>query len=405
MKIPLIQLQVVKDNNQGDEKMIREVESTSAPVFIKGLEGIIAAKTKIGFVDGQGGRLVYRGININELAEYSNYDETAYLLLYGTLPDASELEEFKTKLKKYRKLPEPVLEIIKMTARETHPMAALRTAISSLGCFDSDEGSTDILNYSEIGMRLISQIATAAAAVSRVRKGQELVPPDPALDHTANFLYMATGRKPDDFETKVMDICLLLHADHGMNASTFTSMVVISSLSDFYSAITAAIGSLRGSLHGGANEQVIKMLLEIGSVEKAEGYVKKDIAERKKIPGFGHRVYKTYDPRALILSKYSEKVTGQLGKKYLYEIAKKVEELVVKVYGEKGIFPNVDFYSGTIYYSFGFETAMFPVLFALARISGWVARVLEYLPENKIFRPKALYEGNLDVPYVPMEKR
>lgn len=385
--------------------MVSEEQKTPAPVFVKGLEGIIAARTAIGFVDGQGGRLVYRGINISELAEFSNYEETTYLLLHGKLPNESELEEFKIKLSHNRQLPEPVLQIIKLTAKETHPMAALRTAISALGCYDPTEDSTDLERYAEIGVKLISQIATAAAVIARVRKGQDPISPDPGLDHTANFLYMSTGRHPDNFETKVMDVCLLLHADHGMNASTFTSLVVISSLSDFYSAITAAIGSLKGGLHGGANEQVIKMLLEIGSEERAADYIKKAIEARKKIPGFGHRVYKTYDPRAVILSQYSEKVTGQLDKKYLYTIARKVEELVVKVYGERGIFPNVDFYSGTIYYSFGFETPMFPALFALARTAGWVARVLEYLPENKIFRPKAQYEGILDAHYIPLKQR
>ncbi|MBI4595060.1 MAG: citrate synthase/methylcitrate synthase [Candidatus Tectomicrobia bacterium] len=385
--------------------MTQVVQPPASPGFVKGLEGVIASKTKIGFVDGMGGRLVYRGININELAEFSNFEETAYLLFYGQLPKAGELAQFKARLQKYRQLPESVLQIIKMVARETHPMAALRTAISSLGCFDPDVESTEMEKYSEIGLKLITQVATAAAAVYRARKGQEPIRPDPSLDHTANFLYMCSGKKTDDFETKVMDVCLILHADHGMNASTFTSMVVISSLSDFYSAITAAIGSLKGTLHGGANEQVIRMLMEIGSVEKTEAYIKRAIENKKKIPGFGHRVYKTYDPRAIILSQYSERVTTQLGTKYLYDIAKKVEDLVVRVYGERGIFPNVDFFSGSIYHSFGFESPMYPVLFAVARIAGWVARVLEYLPENKIYRPKALYEGLLDNHYIPMDQR
>lgn len=216
---------------------------------------------------------------------------------------------------------------------------------------------------------------------------------------------MATGEKPDEYLEKVMDVSMILHADHGMNVSTFSCMTVISSLSDMYSAVAAGIGSLKGPLHGGANEEVMKMLLEIGEPENAEAYIKDVIAKKKKIMGFGHRVYKAYDPRARIFKQYSQKVTEMKGKKKLYDIAIIVEEQVLAAYSSKGIFPNVDFYSGSIYYSFGIEYAMFTPIFAVSRISGWAARVLEYLPQNRIFRPKGLYQGAMEAKYIPIEER
>jgi citrate synthase len=248
-------------------------------------------------------------------------------------------------------------------------------------------------------------VATIAGAVARIRQSKEPVAADPKLDHTANFLYMATGAKPDDFTARVMDISMILHADHGMNASTFTSMVVSSSLSDMYSAVTAGIGSLKGPLHGGANEKVIEILLGIKDPDKTETWVENALATKQKLMGFGHRVYKAYDPRARILGRYSKEVTALHNTKQLYEIATRMEKKVIDAKGEQGIFPNVDFYSGTIYYSLGYEPALFTPIFAVSRVAGWVARVLEYLPENRIFRPRALYKGPLEVAYVPMEKR
>lgn len=373
--------------------------------FAKGLEGVIACETTMGYVDGQAGKLIYRGYTIEDLAEHSNYEETSYLLLYGKLPTKGELDQFKKRLVGCREVPSAVIEILKRLPKDTHPMAALRTGISALGCMDPDADKTEMDNYTRIGINLISQIATVSAAVARIRKGKEPVKPDPSLDHTANFLYMATGQRPEDLATRVMDISLILHADHGMNASTFTSTVVASSLTDMYSAITAGIGSLKGPLHGGANEQVIKMLLEVGEPNKAEAYIENAMAQKQKIMGFGHRVYKAYDPRARILGKYSEDITKLKGMPHLYEIAKKIEDKVIAAYGERGIFPNVDYYSGTVYYAFGIEPSMFTIIFAVSRIAGWVGRVLEYVKENRIFRPRALYKGPMQVDYVSIDKR
>ena len=374
--------------------------------FAKGLEGVIACETKMGYVAGQKGKLVYRGYTIEDLSEHSTYEETTYLLLFGKLPNKKELEDFKAKLTSYRKIPGGVMEILRKLPKETHPMSSLRTGVSALGCFDDKMAqSMELPDYTEIGIKLVSQVATVAAAVARLRRGQEPLDSDDNLNHTANFLYMATGEKPDEYLEKVMDISMILHADHGMNVSTFSCMTVISSLSDMYSAIVGGIGSLKGPLHGGANEEVMKMLLEIGEPEKAEAWIKDAIANKKKIMGFGHRVYKAYDPRARIFKQFSEKVTEMKGHKKLYDIAVIVEKEVLDAYSSRGIFPNVDFYSGTIYYAFGIEYAMFTPLFAVSRIAGWAARVLEYLPQNRIFRPRAHYNGLLNQKYVPMDKR
>ena len=371
----------------------------------KGLEGAITNATKIGYIDGQKGWLVYRGYNIFDLAEHSTYEETAYLLLFGELPTKSQLDEFDAKLKKYRSIPKEVIDTLKRVPKDVHPMAALRTGVSVLGCFDPKADDTSVENETEIGIKLISQMATVAGAIARIRKGEEPVEPDPNLSHAANFLYMCNGEKPDDYFARVMDVALILHADHGMNNSTFTCMVVNSTLSDMYSSIVAGICSLKGPLHGGANERALAALLKLKDENDAVAYVKDAIAKKQKIMGFGHRVYKAYDPRAKVLGKYSEEVTKRMGKECLYKVAKKVEEEVIAAYGAKGIFPNVDFYSGTIYYAMGIEPAMFTPIFAVARIAGWAARILEYLPENRIFRPRAVYVGELERKYIPLEER
>jgi citrate synthase len=395
----------------------KEVQDMSQPKFTgaiqwpvsvqlgKGLEGAITNETKIGYVDGEKGWLVYRGYNIFDLAEHSTFEETSYLLLYGKLPTQQELDEFKEKLVSYRAIPQEVIDTLKATAKDTHAMAALRTGVSVLGCCDPDADKGTIESETEISIRLISQMATIAGAIARIRKGEEPVDPDPSLDHTANYLWMTNGEKPDALMEKVMDVALILHADHGMNNSTFTTMCIHSTLSDMYSAIVGGIGSLKGPLHGGANEQALAVLLTLKDEEDATRYVKECIAQKKKIMGFGHRVYKAYDPRATILGKFSQEVTEKKGMGHLYRNAKRIEDEVIAAYGEKGIFPNVDFYSGTIYHAFGIERAMFTPIFAVSRISGWVARVLELLPENRIFRPRAVYIGPLEAEYVPIDKR
>jgi citrate synthase len=371
----------------------------------KGLEGAITNETEIGHVDGQNGRLIYRGYEVFDLAEHSNYEETAYLLLFGKLPAQEELDEFKRKLVGYRQIPGEVIDVLRRLPRETHPMAALRTGVSTLGCFDSGCDECTLEGETEISLKLISRTATIAAAIARIRKGYDPVDPDSSLDHTANYLLMTTGEKPDELMAKVMDVSMILHADHGMNASTFTTMVVHSTMSDMYSAIVGGIASLKGPLHGGANERAVEDLLRMKDEEDAARYVRDCIANKKKIMGFGHRVYKAYDPRAKVLSKFSQEVTEKKGMGHLYRIARRIEEEVVAAYGEKGIFPNVDFYSGTIYHAFGIESAMFTPIFAVSRVSGWCARVLEYIPMNRIFRPRAEYVGELNRKYVPIEER
>ncbi len=374
----------------------------------KGLEGAIACETKIGYVDGVNGRLVYRGYDSFELSEHSNFEETSYLLLYGKMPNAAEYKAFDEKLKSYRKLPHEIYDTLKLGAVKTaHPMISLYITTGMLGALDEKSEDVSVANQEEIAIKLISRISTLTGEIARLRLGLEPVEPDNSLSHAANLVYMMTGKKPDEVVTKLMDIALILHADHGMNASTFTAMVANSTLSDMYSSIVAGITSLKGSLHGGANEKVLYDLEQIGSPEKAEEWFKKAREEKKKVMGFGHRVYKAYDPRARILGPLVEFMARRNHEiDNLYSIAKKLDGLICDQLGkEKKIFPNVDFYSGLIYRGMGIETAMFTPIFAASRISGWTARVLEYLAENRIFRPRAVYTGETKAEYVPIEKR
>jgi citrate synthase len=386
-------------------KFVGKIEWPVEVKIGKGLEGAITSETEIGYVDGEKGWLVYRGYNIFELAENSTFEETTYLLLHSKLPTQKELDEFKQKLVSYREIPGAVIDTLRKVPKTAHPMAALEVGIGMLGCLDPDATKCTMESETEISLKLVAQMATVAGAVARLRNGKEPVDPDPSLEHTANYLYMTTGEKPDDLMTKVMDVAMILHADHGMNNSTFTTMCIHSTLSDMYSAIVGGIGSLKGPLHGGANEQALAVLLKLKDEEDATRYVKDCIANKKKIMGFGHRVYKAYDPRAKVLGKFSQEVTEKKGMGQLYRMAKRIEEEVIAAYGEKGIFPNVDFYSGTIYYAFGIEPAMFTPIFAVSRISGWCARVLEYFRDNRIFRPRAMYVGPRELTYVPMGKR
>ncbi len=374
----------------------------------KGLEGAIVCNTQIGYVNGPKGWLIYRGYNIFDLAEKSCFEEVAYLLLFGELPKEKELEEFKSKLIGYRSVPKVVIDVLKqIPVRITHPMSALRTAVSVLGTLDATAEDMSIEAQTEIAIKLIAQLPTIAGAISRLRQGKAVVPPDPSLSHAGNFYYMLTGEKPDDAIERIMDISLILHADHGMNASTFTSMVISSSLSDMYSAVVGGIGSLKGPLHGGANERVVYMLEEIGKVDRVESWFEEALKAKRKIMGFGHRVYKAYDPRARILKP----IAKFLAERYpdmmeLYDIAEKLDEVVCKKLGEtKRVFPNVDFYSGLVYRSLGIKTEMFTPIFAVSRVAGWTARVLEYLRDNRIFRPRAVYTGPIRKEYIPIKER
>ncbi|MFQ5808087.1 MAG: citrate/2-methylcitrate synthase [Armatimonadota bacterium] len=373
----------------------------------KGLEGAIACESKIGYVDGTKGWLIYGGLNVFDLAEKSTYEESAYVTLNGKLPTQAELDEFNAKLNANRAVPDEVIDTLARLPKDTHPMAALRTGVSVLGCLDPGADETSVEAEMEISIKLIAQLATIAGAVAMLRKGKDPVAPDPDLGHAANYLYMSTGEKPDELAARIMDVALILHIDHGMNASTFTTMVVNSSLSDMYSSVVAGIGSLKGPLHGGANERVMYDLAEIGSPENVEPWYRKAREEKRLIMGFGHRVYKAYDPRARILKPLSALMAEKDPKMdKLYKVAIKLDDLVCAELGAaKGIFPNVDFYSGIVYTGLGFETAMFTPIFAVSRVAGWCARALEYLADNRIFRPRAAYVGPMTAEYVPIDQR
>ena len=373
--------------------------------YREGLEGVVAALSMISSIDGENGILLYRGIPIEQLAEHSTFEETSYFLLYGRLPQRQELAEFENKLQRRRQLQPALLDLIRTFPPAANAMDLLRTSVSALGLYDSDPANNTAEKNLDRAIDLIAAFPTIVAAIQRRQSGKDFVAPRPDLNHAANFLYMVNGEAPTEYAARVLDVALILHADHGFNASTFTSRVVISSLSDMYAAITAAVGSLKGPLHGGANSEVMTTLLKIGSIEKVEAYVLERLKNKQKVMGFGHRVYHTYDPRARLLSQYSQKLAQLTGNAKWFDMSKKVEEIMVREVGEKGIYPNVDFYSATVYYYMGLDQDLFTPIFAVSRIAGWTAHVLEQLQNNRLFRPRAIYPGEKNVPYVPIEQR
>jgi citrate synthase len=379
-------------------------EAVSYP---KGLEGVILCDSAVSFVDGTAGKLYYRDIAIQELAENSTFEEVSYLLLFGHLPRKNELEEFDKKLKAYRALPPEVLESIKKFPKSAHPMAALRTVTSTLGMYDPHPEDHSMAANIERSIKLIAQFATIVAAFERHREGKPFVAQDNGLSHAGNFRYMFKGTKPTELDAKAMDVGLILHADHEMNASTISCRVVVSSQTDIYSAVTAGVGSLKGPLHGGANEEVMKTLETVGGMKNVETWMKNALANKVKVPGFGHRVYKFYDPRAGILKTFAEqyaKINPSIQEKL--EMAKVIERMMIESLGDaKGIYPNVDFYSGIIYTAMGFQMDTFTPIFGVARISGWCAQILEQLSDNRIYRPRCHYTGDLNKHYVPMGQR
>lgn len=339
------------------------------------------------------------------LAKYSTYEETSYLLLYGELPTKEALEEFSTKMRRLRDLPKKVEDCLRELPPHPHPMDILKVAVSHAALYDPDRLRCCCEGVMRKVIRIVSQIPTIIAYYHQTRSGQEIIPPDPELGHAANFLYMLHGKKPEEEEARIFDIALILHAEHGLNASTFAAMMTASTLSDINSAIVSAISALKGSLHGGANERVLKMLDEIGSLDKAEKYVLNALRVKRRVMGFGHRVYKTYDPRARILKEYAEYLSNKYNDRKYIEIGKKIEEVMIRELGKKGIFPNVDFYSGIVYHFLGIPRDLFTPVFAMARSVGWAAHVCEYTTNNHIFRPRAYYIGPEYVEYVPIEKR
>lgn len=371
--------------------------------FKEGLEDVVATTSGICYIDGEKGVLAYRGIDIHELAEKSNFEEVAFLLWHGRLPREGELKELKARLSAERPLPDQALKLLGQLAQKASPMEALRTMVSALSMFDPEtEDNSPEANLRK-SIRLTAQFATIVAAYERQRNGQKPVPPDQSLDHAANFLYMMTGKPPDEVAARAMDVILVLHADHELNASTFAGRVTAATLSDIYSAITSAVGALKGPLHGGANEAVMRMLLEIGEADKAEAYIMNALAQKKKISGFGHRVYRTEDPRATHLREMSRRLGERVGNTKWYEMSRKIEEVMMR---EKGLNPNVDFYSASTYYSLGIAVDLYTPIFAVSRISGWTAHIMEQYEHNRLIRPRAEYTGPpYPQPYLPMEKR
>ena len=368
----------------------------------KGLEGIVAASTRLSDVRGDIGQLVYCGYDINELAGKVSYEEVVHLLHHGHLPNKKELAEYKTTLAGFREIPQGVIDIMTSLPKTTPPMHAIRTGISALGCFDTACDDDTMHAQRRKALRLIAQIPVITAYFHRSRQGKRPVHPDLSLGEAANFLWMIDGEKPSAEKESTMDMCYVLHADHGMNASTFSARVTIATLSDMYSAITSAIGTLKGPLHGGANEGVIKMLQEIGSLEKVDAWVADALAQKKKIMGIGHRIYKVLDPRAPHLKRMAQILSTKVGQAKWIQMSERIAEIMLK---EKGLHANVDFYSATVYFSLGIPTDLFTPIFAIARTSGWTAHVLEQLADNRLIRPQSVYIGPTGLKVTPVEQR
>lgn len=367
-----------------------------------GLEGVVAATSSIGDVDGINGVLIYQGLNIHDLAKHSNFEEVVFLLWHGRLPKQAELDELKQNISASRELPAEVLEMMRRFPKDAEPMDALRTAVSALGFYDKSASDTSREGSLRTATRLTGQVPVIVAALDRLRNGKEPIAPKPELNIASNFLYMLKGELPSAEDARIFDVALVLHADHELNASTFTARVVAATMADMYGAVTAAIAALSGPLHGGANTEVMRMLLEIGEGDKAEAFIKNALAQKKKISGFGHRVYRTEDPRATHLRQFSKEIGERNGNTKWYEISRKVEEVVMR---EKKLYPNVDFYSASTYYMMGIPLDIFTPVFAISRISGWTGHLLEQYGNNRLIRPRAEYVGPRDVPYVPIEQR
>jgi citrate synthase len=360
------------------------------PVISRGLEGIIAAETSIGDVRGQVGQLIYRGYDINELAGKVSYEEVVYLLWHGRLPKADELQHLTTALRAERELPKGIVDFITTAPKSAQPIDVMRSAVSMLGCYSTERHDLDVGEQLQTAIKLVAQIGVVAAWFHRARTGQPLPPIRKDLGEAAHFLWLMTGEEPLADAVRTLDIAYVLHAEHGFNASTFTARVVASTLSDMYSSISAAIGALKGPLHGGANEGVIHMLQEIGELAKVDEWVEDALAQKKKIMGIGHRVYKVLDPRAPHLKEMAIKLSNQLGEPKWIQMSERIATLMKD---RKGLNANVDFYSATVYYSLGIPTDLFTPIFAISRMSGWTAHVLEQQSDNRLFRPLSEYVG------------
>jgi citrate synthase len=373
----------------------------------RGLEGVIVAETRLSRIDGDAGRLIYGGYEIEDLAENATFEEVCHLLFHGALPDARSHAAFRARLGADRAVPPDVLELIRLAPPHAHPMAVLRTAVSALAFHDPDAEDHGRDANLRKGVRLTAQLVTLTAAIGRVRAGQEPLEARADLSHAADFLRMLTGREPDALEERIMDAALTLHAEHGMNASTFAARVTIATLSDMHSAVTSAIGTLKGPLHGGANEQVMKMMLRIETPDQAAEWVREALARGEKIMGFGHRVYRALDPRAPILKRLAQQLADQRGEARWLEIAERIETTMGEEMARRGkkIYPNVDFFSAAVYYTLGIPLDLFTCIFACARTPGWAAHVIEQLADNRLIRPRSTYAGPESLRVAPLEAR
>ncbi|MDF0675154.1 MAG: citrate synthase [Nitrospira sp.] len=373
--------------------------------FMPGLAGVPAATSSISDVDGQRGVLEYRGIRVETLCSNSSYLETAYLLLFGHLPSATEFQRWVTDVTHHRRIKFRIIDLLKSLPEQGHPMDALQAAVAALGMFYPGRNVKDVENNYWSAVRLVAKLPTIVAAWARLRHGDAPITPRDDLGFSENFFYMLTESVVPLLWDEIFDDCLILHAEHTMNASTFTGLVTASTLADPYTVVASSIGALKGPLHGGANEEVVVMLQEIGTLDKARQYVEHTLQNKKKLMGFGHRVYKVKDPRATVLQELCRRLFKEYGSSPLYEIALEVEAAAATMLNGKAIYPNVDFYSGIIYDKMGIDVDLFTPLFAMSRVSGWLAHWLEQLRENKLFRPDQIYSGEHNRPYVPIDQR
>ena len=379
--------------------MSTATETTAATA---GLRGVVAAQSAIGDVNGEQGILIYQGYDIHDLAENSTFEEVIFLLWNGRLPQTDELADLKAQFQSNSEVPAEIVEMMKTFPKDANPMDVLRTSVSALGFYDKDGHGTDRETAVKTAVKLTAQIGTLVAAWERIRTDKNVVAPDKSLSIAENFLYMFTGEKPEADEARIFDIALILHADHELNASTFTTRVIAGTLADIYGAVTGGIAALAGPLHGGANTNVMKMLKEIGSEEAIDGWLDKALEEKRKIMGIGHAVYKTEDPRATWLRKFSKQLGEKKGELKWFNMSQKIEKAMLE---KKGMYPNVDFYSASAYYLMDIPLDQYTPIFAVSRISGWTGHILEQYSNNKLIRPRAEYIGKRDQKYVPIEER
>ncbi|MDC4226063.1 MAG: citrate synthase [Candidatus Manganitrophus sp.] len=373
--------------------------------YSPGLAGVPATRSKVSYLDGTKGVLEYRGIRLETLAERSNFIETAYLLLFGNLPTPTQLEKFDKDLRVHRRIKYRITDLIKCLPDNGHPMDALQAAVAALGMFYPDKNVQDEQTQYLSAVRLIAKIPTIVAAYARLRRGDDQIQPRDDLNYAENFLYMLTEKVPDKVMSEILDTCLILHAEHTMNASTFSGLVTASTLADPYTVVSSAVGTLKGPLHGGANEKVLTMLKEIGSIDRVRPYIEAKVKAKQRIMGLGHREYKVKDPRAIILQRLAKRLFEHYGKSPLYEVAVEVEKIGEEYLASKKVYANVDFYSGILYQKMGIETDFFTPIFAMARVVGWLAHWIEQVKDNHIFRPTEIYEGEHDRAYLPISER